>query len=150
MIIKSQANQFYLNDEVIMSIQNTTYDRRRFLRRDFNHELLVYNQEVFGQLLDISEEGLSFLYSQEQTKINDVIIQLNILYNERKIQISDLKCITVSDKRFRDDLIELKKIRRRSVRFDSLSAVQKKSLQQLIKETSSFRETEPGNDETLH
>ncbi len=79
-----------------MKLPKTTGEHRKHDRIATQYETLVYNDNLFGQLVDVSEGGLAFAYSKDQTLAEDLFLELNILCNNKRIHIKNLKCKAVS------------------------------------------------------
>ncbi len=116
-----------------MKNQETASNKRRYDRISTQYETLVYNDEFFGQLVDLSEGGLAFAYSKDQAKVKDVFLDLNILCNNKKIHIKNLRCRAVSDISAQNHAPNgTFSMQRQGVQFDELSIEQVKQLQEIL------------------
>lgn len=110
--------------DIAMESHNIS-ERRKYKRLEPYYDTIVYNGEIFGQLLDISQGGLSFVYSKNQNRINDMFFEVDILCCNKKLHITKILCKSVMD------LIHPKnsdfnngETRRRCVQFSAISPFQ--------------------------
>lgn len=108
-------------------------ERRKFKRLTPKYETIVFNGEVFGQLIDISKNGLAFVYTSDHVKVRDFFLELDIICSHPKVHISKLLCKSVIDKGLQETSdSKAGMARRRSVQFDSVSDEQRFMIDQFI------------------
>lgn len=95
--------------------------------------ILVYNAEILGQVLDISKGGLSFAYREETARINDLFLDLNLICRDQELSISSVFCKAVSDMEMEDESLSSDgNIRRCGVQFTTLTDTQSHLLDQFL------------------
>ncbi len=119
----------------MMTPQND--ENRRAHERIFPpYNTLVYNGEIFGQLIDIGRGGLSFAYSKNETNVRDQFLELDIMCGTRKLHIPSVFCKTTNDYPIHQKEIDKKhNIRRRCLQFGSMSPDQQQLLQEFMEST---------------
>jgi hypothetical protein len=101
------------------------------------YKTIIYNEEIFGQLRDISKGGLSFLYSPELKRINDIFFELDVMCCNKKMHINRILCTSVMD--IADPCSTVSsttKARIRCLKFDALTPTQKAQLEYYIQSNS--------------
>ena len=118
-----------------MTDQNNDDNKREHARRSPDRNILVYNSEILGQVLDISKGGMSFIYNHETARINDLFLDLNLMFKDRNVEVPALLCKTISDVKLNDGSAEDNgRTRRCSVQFSTLTSAQKALLDDLLKD----------------
>jgi len=121
---------------------NLDQNRRENKRCSTKHETLVYNEDFFGQLVDISEGGLAFAYPKNQARPKDMFFNLNVFCNNNDLHIKNLRCKIVSEINLPQHLVEADEtIRRQGIEFGKLSEEQRLLLTQLINHSDSYQAT---------
>jgi hypothetical protein len=117
-----------------METKATVFNKRKHDRISTQYETLVYNDNFFGQLVDVSESGLAFAYSKDQSKVKDIFIDLNIFCNNKNIHIKNLRCRAVSDiTAINYSLSGGQTMQRQGVQFNEISEEQNRQLQEILK-----------------
>lgn len=112
-------------------------ERRKHSRQTPQYETIVFNGEVFGQLLDISKNGMSFAYTSEQVKFRDMILELDIMCSHPKLYIPKLLCKSVIDICLQEGSDSVPgAVHRRSVEFRSISAEQRDLIDRFLLDSS--------------
>jgi len=118
-----------------MTNQTNNDNKREHSRRAPDRNILVYNSEILGQVLDISKGGMSFIYNYETARINDLFLDLNLMFKDRNVEVPALLCKTISDVKLDNDSLDHNgHTRRCSVQFSTLTKVQKDLLDDLLKD----------------
>jgi len=126
-----------------MNKENSAPNRRKSKRRQAKHETLVYNDDFFGQLVDISKGGLAFAYLKNQSRPRDMFFDLNIYCNNHDIHIKDLRCRIVSESSLPQHIVESDgQIQRQSIQFGKLSEQQQSQLMQFIEKADRKQEND--------
>lgn len=85
---------------------------------------LVFNNMIFGDLIDISRSGLSFTYRGDKAQSMEDFLELDILCGCDAFFLRDIPCKTVSDIRTLSDPASVITVRRRGVQFIQPSEAQ--------------------------
>ncbi|MDH4318072.1 MAG: PilZ domain-containing protein [Desulfobulbaceae bacterium] len=118
-----------------MRNQKNDENKREHSRQAPDRNILVYNSEILGQVLDISRGGMSFIYNYETARINDLFLDLNLMFKDRNVEVPALLCKTISDVELRDGSPEDDgRTRRCSVQFSTLTDAQRALLDDLLKD----------------
>jgi len=127
------TNSFVLDDAESTDTNYIGSERRKHTRYEVEDHILVrlksQTKEGFGQLLDISEGGLSLYYYINPDKSGDYS-ELGIFPLDNDCTIKDIPMSMVVDKELNDGS---KMLRRQSVRFGNLTPKQKVKLDYLLK-----------------
>ncbi|MDH4318646.1 MAG: PilZ domain-containing protein [Desulfobulbaceae bacterium] len=78
---------------------------------------LVFNNMIFGDLIDISRSGLSFTYRGDKSLSMDDFLELDILCGCDAFFLRDIPCKTISDIRSLSEPASVITVRRRGVQF---------------------------------
>ena len=132
--MKNFFKQFPSAQEIITPVKSTnSTERRKYKRVQPQYNTIIYNEEIFGQLRDIGQGGLSFLYFPQLKRINDIFFELDVLCCNKKLHINRILCTSVMD--IADPVSTVSsttKARRRCIKFDALTPTQKAQLEYYI------------------
>ncbi len=119
-----------------MNKDNVDNNRRNSKRCTIKHTTVVYNDDFFGQLIDISKGGLAFAYPKNQTKLKDMFFCLNLYCKNKDIHIKNLQCKIISETPFPQHFAESEEqIQRQGIEFGKLSEDQQNLLNLFIQHT---------------
>ena len=123
-------------------------ERRKYKRVQPQYKTIIYNEEIFGQMRDIGQGGLSFLYSPELKRINDIFFELDVMCCNKKMHINRILCTSVMDIADPGSTVSsTTKARIRCVKFDALTPTQKAQLEYYIQ--SNPNQNSSGNQGTF-
>lgn len=131
-VLSAQANP--IKDRMVNMDENSGLEeRRRSVRFRVRQCALVFDESQFGELVDISSGGLSFVSRSKGTRHGEPF-ELNIICSDG-FHISQIPCRIVSDcKILNDQPVPILGDRRRiGVEFRSLSHEQQMELESFIK-----------------
>lgn len=117
-----------------MADKNKNKERRKHIRVETDESVLLVGSDVFGAVLDLSMGGLACAVAEDDEDGDMDLSDVGLLFSESGLYIGGVEALTVSDQPLaKASAMSPRSMRRRGVRFDSLSPEQQEGLQRLLK-----------------
>lgn len=124
-----------------MEKSTTFLERRKYKRYRLSDDILVFNENTFGQIINISKGGLAFRFLTNKDVVQDNEFELGILNSSNGFYLENICCKTITS----TDSAPIHPtgstiVRRNGVEFYNLSPEQQEQLEEFLKNNTSDRE----------
>lgn len=115
-----------------MPVRKEVAEQRKHERFDVKPGAFVVIESKLGRIIDVSKEGLAFVYSPAEGRMPTGIPELNLFFSDSSLYFRNFPFKVVSDSAIVSESPCRPRMRRCGVQFEELSAIQQYNLDYFI------------------